>query len=756
MTSCHDHRLAASLLAGIAAVCGSAAPVRGQDRLPPLTIARAAGPITIDGDLSDPGWKGATPITDFIETKPADNIPAKIKTVAYLAYDDRYFYVAFDCYDPNPSSIRAPYADRDNISWDTDYAGIILDSRHDRRSAIEFLANPRGVQYDATQDDSSGNEDTSLDLYWDSAGKITDHGWSLEIRIPFSSLRYEKTAGPVVWGIMLYRNRTRDTRYQYFTNPLPRSSNCFVCEERDLVGFEGLPSGGHITVAPYVTATEEGRPADSSNLDSRFVNRPVRGDGGIDAKWLPNADNAVDATVNPDFSQIESDVAQISTNQRFALFYPEKRPFFLEGLDLLTTPIQAVYTRTVTSPRWGIRGTGKLDSTAYALVISEDRGGGSVVVPGAQSSTFVNQDFSSFVGIGRVRHDFGRSYASVLFTDREIEGTGYNRVLGPDFQWSPDDHNRVTGQFLYSMSRTPDLPELFSGWDGSKLSGHAAFGSWSHSTRKLDWYVEYDDYSDGLRADDGFVPQVGYRRGLGQVFYKFYPTGFFTRLTPLAVEDYTADTSANTLRQRVFPGIQFEGHKGLQGELDYIVSNERVGDKLIGRNFLSYWFQLAPSRLFGNVNVNGDWGDAIDYVDGRPGHGGDVSLSARFQLGDHLELRWNDALAWLDIDTPDHARRRLFTAGVHRLKATYNFTNRMFLRAIAQYIRTDRNPSLYSDSSVPRREAGFSGSALFAYKVNWQTVLFVGYGDNRALNDRYDLVRSDRQFFLKLSYAFQL
>lgn len=743
-------RLAVVLLLGM-----TAAAADGEDQLPQLVVHRAAGPITIDGDLSDPGWQGALRVETFFETNPGDNIPAKLRTVAYLTYDDQYLYAAIDCYDPDPSKIRAPYADRDNVAWDTDYAGILLDTRHDRRTAIEFLANPRGVQYDALQDDSSGNEDTSIDLYWDSAGAINDHGWSLEIRIPFSSLRYERRGSPV-WGIMFYRNRTRDTRYQYFSNTLPRSSNCFVCHERDVSGFEELPAGGHLTVAPYGTLTEEGRPTDSTNPDSRFVNHPLRGNGGIDAKWIPNADNAIDATINPDFSQVESDVAQVSANQRFALFYPEKRPFFLEGLDLFSTPIQAVYTRTITSPRWGLRGTGKIDSTAYTVLVAEDRGGGTAIIPGAQSSTFANQDFSSIAGIGRLRHDFGRSFASLLVTDREVEGSGYNRVLGPDFQWSPDDENRLTGQFLYAASQTPNDPELFSGWDGSRVSGHGAFGSWSHSSKKLDWYLEYDDLSDGFRADDGFVPQVGYRRGLAQVFYKLYPTGFFTRITPLAVEDYSADTSGNTLRQRVFPGIQFQGHRGLQGELDYLVSTERVGDKLLPRKFASYWFQLAPSRLFGNINVSGDWGDAIDYVNARPGLGGDVTLSARIQPEDHLELRWNEALAWVNVDTTDGTRRRLFTAGVHRLKATYNFTNRAFLRAIVQYILTDRNPALYTDPTTPRREASLSASALFAYKLNWQTVLFLGYGDNRATDERYDLVRSDRQVFLKLSYAFQL
>ncbi len=722
---------------------------------PPIAIHRAPGPITIDGDLSDPGWKDAARVDTFWETRPGDQIAPKVRTVGYLTFDDRALYVAIECEDPEPTKIRAPYVDRDNISDDTDYAGILLDTRHDRRTAIEFYANPRGVQYDALTDDSSGTEDPSIDLFWDSAGRINDHGWTLEIRIPFSTLRYDRSQNPV-WGIQFYRNLTRETHYQYFSNRLPRSSNCFICHERDLVGLEGLPSADHLVVAPYVTATEEGRRVDGNDVSSRFVNHPVRGNAGLDVKWLPNANTAIDGTLNPDFSQVESDVAQISVNNRFALFYPEKRPFFLEGLDLFSTPIQAVYTRTITSPRWGLRGTGKIDSTNYTLLVTEDRGGGSVVVPGSQSSTFVDQDFSSIAAIGRVRQDFGRSYVSFLATDREVEGTGYNRVFGPDFLWAPNDGDRVKGQFLYSLSQTPNHPELFSGWTGEHVNGHAAYASWDHSKQSYEWWVDFRDLSDGFRADNGFVPQVGYREISPGALLRFNPAaGFFTRLTPLLLEDYTADTSGKTLRQRISPGINFEGHQSLQGEIDYLFSTERVGSKLIKKDFASISVQLAPSRVFGQVSVIGELGDQIDYANARPGTGGNLTLSARFQPLDHLELRLNEAVSWLNVDDENGSRRRLFTAAVHRLKATYNFTNRTFVRAILQYVTEDRNPALYTEPPATRKDTAFSRSLLFAYKLNWQSVLFLGYGDNQALDEHYDLTRRDRQLFLKISYAFQ-
>jgi hypothetical protein len=378
-----------------------------------------------------------------------------------------------------------------------------------------------------------------------------------------------------------------------------------------------------------------------------------------------------------------------------------------------------------------------------------------VNVPGPQSSTFVDQDFSSFAGIGRVRKDFGRSYVSFLATDREVEGTGYNRVFGPDFQWAPNDGDQIRGQFLYSLSQAPERPDLFPGWNGQHVEGHALFGSWDHSKRSWETYVKYQDFSDGFRADDGFVPQVGFREITPQAFLKFYPTsGFFTKIQPLVAEDYTSDTSGNTLRQRFFPGVSFEGHRSVQGEVDYLFSQERVGDKLIPKDFWSLYFQLAPSRLFGQVSVNGEIGDEIDYANARPGRGGAFTLSARIQPEGHLELRLDEALSWVDVNS-NGAERRLFTAVVHRLKTTYNFTNRAFFRGIVQYIREDRNPDLYVQPGLPKQDSAFSTSLLLAYKLNWQSVVFLGYGDNQVGNEQYELARHDRQLFLKISYAFQ-
>jgi Domain of unknown function (DUF5916) len=718
---------------------------------PPLTIARARGPIAVDGDLSDEGWKGAARIDTWFETRPADNVPPKVRSIGLLAYDDRFFYAGFEFEDPEPQRIRAPYGDRDNVPSYTDYGGVILDTRNDGKTGILFLANPRGIQYDAVSDDTNGNEDSSPDFYWDSAARINPRGWTLEIRIPFSSLRYPK-ADPRTWGIMLYRNYPRDFRYQLFSTSLPRGGSCFICRSNKLSGLVGLPSGGHLVLAPYLSGSQTAQPRDGlgTPLDAHHLD----GDAGLDVKWTPGASTAIDLTANPDFSQIESDVAQIAANERFALFFPEKRPFFLEGVELLSTPIQAVYTRTITSPRWGVRGTGKSGRTAYTGLVAEDEGGGSVVIPSSNSSDLADQDFRSWVATGRVRRDLGRSFVSALFTGRTIEGGGYNHVFGPDFQWRPSARDTMTGQLLLSRSRTPARPDLAAEWDGRRLASHAGDLWWNHSTTHVDWFTEYRDFGDEFRADNGFIPQTGYRSGYGETGYTFRPQGLLRRLRTFLIANRAQDRGGSLLSRQFSVGSGMDARWNTFFRVRVAFDRVRTGDLVLPRRQLIYTLQTSPSRWLSQISLDGFVGEEIDFDNHRKGKGANVSLQATLRPSNHLELRLDESRRLLNVPTASGSSARLFTAEVNRLRATYTFTSRMFLRVIGQYVETRRDPRLYL-SEVARKSGSFAASALFAYKLNWQTVLFLGYGDDRTLSETEHLEREDRQIFAKLSYAFQ-
>ena len=729
----------------------AAAPDQGVS----IAISRAKKPIVVDGDLSDAGWQGATKVTTWYETNPGENTPPVVANVGYLAYDEKFLYAGFEFADPSPDAIRAPYGDRDHVPSTTDYGGIILDTQGEARRAILFLANPHGIQYDANTDDATG-EDSSPDYFWDSAARITRDGWVLEMRVPFSSLRYKK-ADPQQWNIMLYRNRPRDFRYQYFAMKIPKGSNCFICHSNPLTGLTGLPSAGHLVVAPYATASRDAFPRDDV-LGSPLENESVKADGGVDIKWTPGVTNAIDATVNPDFSQIESDVAQIGANERFALCFPETRPFFLEGIELFSTPIQAVYTRTITSPRWGVRATGKIEHTAYTALVVEDRGGGSVILPGPNSSDLADQEFRSIVAIARVRHELGQSFVSFLATDREIreaDGGGHNRVFGPDFRWSLSDKDTITGQLLFSSTKTPRRPELADEWTGQTLSSHAGQIWWQHSTRTFDFYTQYNDYGDGFRADDGFVPQVGFRETYGETGWTFRPNGPIRRLRTYLIADYQAQRDGGLIFRQISPGIGMDALASSFIRIRMGFDKVRAGAHTFDRTQLIYHADGSPSRVFNQVGIDGFLGKQVDFDNARPATGGSITAFATVRPTDHLELRFDGSRRYLDVDTEDGRSGRLFTALVARLRTQYTFNARAFLRVIGQYVETKRDPSLYT-FAVARRDGDFTGSVLVAYKLNWQSVLFVGYGDDRTVSEEDRLEKSRRQFFLKLSYAFQL
>jgi hypothetical protein len=744
-----------------AATRGFAEPrpeVSARTAVPPtLHIQRATAAIKVDGVLDDPGWKDVAPIEDWYETNPGDNTVPKLHNHGRLAYDSDALYVGLEFEDPDPSAIRAPITDRDNVSQDTDYAGVILDPTDSGRTGVLFLVNPSGVQYDSVSDDTS-SEDVSPDFFWDAATRITEHGWTLEIRIPFSSLSYPRK-DPQRFRIMLYRNYPRDFRYQFFTTQLPHDSPCFICRSNPLVGLAGLPAGGGLVIAPYLSGSyvgkpDVGKPAGDLGTKLRYGSPDLT--AGFDAKWRPSAGTVIDVTANPDFSQIESDVALITANERFALSYPEKRPFFLEGVELLSTPLTAVSTRSLTDPLWGARGTVKLDRLAFTALAVQDEGGGQVIIPGATSSASAEQTFRSWAGIARLRYDLGSAYVGALATTREIEGGGFNRLGGLDFQLRPFDSDRVTGQYLYSFTRTPDLPALATQWDGRSLTGHAALLRWNHSGSLLDATATYRDLGNGFRADDGFVPQVGFREGYSEAGLTFrFDEGVVRRLRGFATYDRIDDPHLDLLSQQVTVGAIADAVLGSTLQLFYELDQILVGSKLLSRNELVYGLNVVPGAIVSRINLNGSAGQQIDFENARTGTGVDVALSVTARPTRHLELTSTEELRWLDVEVAGQARSRLFTARVDRLRATYSFTPSLFLRFTGQYEVTRRAPELYL-TPVTAKQADFAGSLLFAYKINWQSVVFLGYGDNRTFSETTERLEPvARQIFVKLSHAFQ-
>ena len=489
-----------------------------------------------------------------------------------------------------------------------------------------------------------------------------------------------------------------------------------------------MPRGGNVTYTPFVTGSASDRPGAQQESQQGL-------EVGGDVKWLPRPSLAIDLTLNPDFSQVESDVPQISVNNRFALFFPEKRPFFLEGLDLLSSPLTIVHTRTITAPDWGLRLTGHQGDSSYTILAVKDRGGGSLILPGLISSELVEQADDSLVILGRYRRTFGTYSLGALTTSREAPNGDYNRVAGADFQWDSKAHDRVKGQLLWSSTDDP----YTSGTD------HAFHLDWVHVQQHLNWSLLLQDIGRDFRADNGFVPQTGFRHAQASVGYNFYREGFFRRVSPRVSYDQVEEPDGSLVSRSPVWAVTFDGT--LQGYLEWHLGER--GKAVDGRIFTQdFWVASArvlPNRRFPLLSLTLRHGDEIDIENSRLGTGTTISLLATVSPVDRLQAELSAERHWLDV--PESSGTvRAFLATVARAKLNYTMTSRSFVRLIGEWEALDLSAAGGSDDSR------FSGSALYGYRLNWQSVLYVGYGNEPAL--AMDL---DRQqvLFVKMAYAFR-
>ena len=421
---------------------------------------------------------------------------------------------------------------------------------------------------------------------------------------------------------------------------------------------------------------------------------------------------------------------------------------------MLNSPIQIVYTRTITDPNWGARATGKYGNTSYTVLSAQDEGGGLLVLPGPEFSIFAPQDFESIVSLGRIRHDFGEAFGSFMFTDREVSGTGYNRVFGPDGQWRPSNSDVISGQFVYSSTENPDQPNTFPLFTGQQFNSHAARITWDRQVTRYDWSFRYNDFGDEFRADTGFVPQVGFREGFAASGLRFYPEGkIFNFIRVYGVADQFFFTDGDDLGHDYFGGVFLQGSRNLTGEFEFHDNKVQVADQLLTQKYFSYFVQLDPSRRFPRIMFLGRVGEQIDFDNLRVGTGTNITMQATVRPFDHLTLVADATREWLDVNDSS-VEGRLYTATIARLKGVYVFNPRSFIRAIGQYVTTTRDQDLYS-FEVPERDGQFLGSILYGYRLNWQTNLFIGYGDSGLVDNSNSLVRTNRTIFFKVSYAWQ-
>src|SRR5256714_7220426 len=359
-----------------AAPSANNALVLPPEKANPVTIPKFDKPPVIDGKLDEEVWQKAAVLKDFYQIQPGDNVPPSKPTEVLLGYDPKFLYIAFKATD-EPDKVRATVAKRDNI-FNDDYVGFMLDTFNDKRKAFEIFFNPLGIQGDGIITEGRG-EDFSVDLLMESKGIVHETGFNVEIAIPFKSLRFE-AGKDKLWGAHFFRRIKRFENELDSWMPFSRSSDSDLSQAGHLTGLEGISVERTIELIPSLTVSQNSRfvpsftPTVRSVDPGRIVNEPVTLDLGLTAKFIPSSGVTVDLAVNPDFAQVEADQLVVTANQRFPIFFPEKRPFFLEGIDIFNTAIAAVHTRTIIDPDYAVKLTGKVGRNTFGLLAASDNG----------------------------------------------------------------------------------------------------------------------------------------------------------------------------------------------------------------------------------------------------------------------------------------------------------------------------------------------------------------------------------------------
>lgn len=721
--------------------------VEAEEKPKSYTVSPATSDIKIDGVLDEQAWQEAT-VGDFpYEWMPGDNVPPPVETEFLITFSSSHLYIGYRCYDPEPQKIRAHLMDRDAMDKfiQDDHVNFIVDPFNDERRGFQFRVNPLGVQADANFSELEGYEDFSWDAIWDAAGKITDWGYAIEIAIPFNQLRFPAGEALQTWGFSFGRSYPRSVRHRIITHKRPRDLTCILCQTNKITGFQGMKTGWNLEVAPTLTADRTDERADIPG--GPLEKGKERVEPGLSVRWGMTSNLVMNGTVNPDFSQVEADVAQLQVNERFAIRFPEKRPFFLEGADFFLTPIEAVFTRTVADPAGGLKFTGKIGKNAVGFFGAVDEIN-NLLFPSNQGSSSASLDQRVPSGVLRYRRDVGkRSAFGLLYTGRTSDDY-FNHTAGFDGFFRLSRTKTLTFQYLHSETRYADDLAEEQGQTRGQFGGNAFEAEFGHFGRDWIYNAQYRDYSPGFRADYGYVPRVDIRRASGQLARLVWgkPGDWYNRLlfstSGFAVYDHDnklTDSHAELTSQYLGP---------LQSTLilSFGWNQEYYAGRDYDYNQVVTVFEIKPIGGL-RIHYTGIFGGTVDYTNSQPAKQILARPEFEFSLGRHIDINLQHTLQSLK-----NGGEKIFTANLIQGRFIYNFNVRAFVRLIVQYLDVSRNLDQYS-VPLPEKTRTLFTQFLFSYKLNPQTVLFIGYSDNYLGMTRIDLTQTDRTFFIKLGYA---
>jgi hypothetical protein len=702
--------------------------------------------IKLDGKLDDGVWKKIQAHDQFYQTQPLDKRPAHQKTEVKIAYDERYLYVGIIAHEKEPQNIRETFARRDKITTDQDFLGLFIDPSGGHKSAQVFYVNARGAVMDGMYSDSSG-DDTAPDYEFDVVTARVENGWSAEYRIPFSSIAYDHTAKQT-WSLLVMRNMTRDQRYRNYSGEVTRATSCNLCFSDDIEGLEQLPSGMNWSLTPQLVMR--------STQDKTGTNTSARKnktDLSLDMKIRPNSATTIDATLNPDFSQIELDAPQLSGNTRFSIFVSEKRPFFLEGADVLRTPLNAISTRSISNPDAGIRYTRRDAQTDITVLSTRDAAGGLVMLPNDYSTGYATRNVASIATIARVNSRFGDLSWGGILSDRSLEqNRGYNRVLGTDMVWRISQNERVRGQVLFS-STTAHMDSQGNLAKMPEKNGHVAFFDWQKETDHWGMSAAIREFNQDFRADNGFFPQVGFRSVTYDARQKFGRISIWNEVNVGASAEYKLDAKGEVLYKAINPSI------GLSGPLDSNVSiayNPSVRNRvdrngnLFSTNMLRLSGNYSPNSVITRLGAELAKGEVIDVTAGRVGQGGSLSFNTKVRPHNRLELDSNFAMNWINSSAAETSGQRAYTERAFSFNGIAHLSPKDSLRLILQKSSSQRDPRLYSQT-VTAKSLRNIGSLVYTHNARLGTATYLGMTISNNETPGVSLKKQQSEIFAKFS-----
>ncbi|GAA0346982.1 DUF5916 domain-containing protein [Bowmanella denitrificans] len=730
------------------------------------TIPHLNQPIELDGWFDEAIWQHAKTIAIYHITEPSDQGEAEVQTSVRVFENGEYLYLAFDAKDPNPQQIRAAYRKRDNI-WGDDIVGVKIDTYGNHRLAYQFFANALGSQADVIENAVTGDESSGWDGHWQAVGHITEQGYQVEVAIPLHIMNFPNIQGPKQWAMEFVRFWPRNQEQRISSVDISHANECWVCQMPLYTGFADIRSTQSLVLAPaLVSSIEDSRDRSTNSAWQRQRQQQL----GLDLKWSISEDVTLNATLNPDFSQVEADSAQLAVNESFNLFFDEKRPFFTENADYFTSPWDLVHTRNLLAPSLGVKVTGRVAEHTFGLFVADDDST-SFIVPGNLSSASATLAEKSKNLAARYAHNLTKQLTLGAMTTYRQADDYANRLGALDLNYRFTEQDTLT--LLVAHSETDNPAQLSSLlWDEAVVrasqptqSDHAWYLHYEHSFQNGNVFIEHENIGEDFRADLGFMPQADWKRSVVGGGHSLYPQqpSWWSALHFYLDWDITHN-QANELLER-----EWEGSIGLDSLWDSAIElgffrRERAGPRtnhnlltITGNAWrfdekgLTFFIEASPlSSTYLSVYV--EKGDELDLYNNRLSDLLYMESEAKVAFNRNLQLQVRNEYTRLKDQGND-----VLDANLTDLRLTYQFSSHSALRLTMILDDTHLGLAHFNPAAregLYRREQGLSSQLLYSYEVNPQTVFFLGYSEYASQNDKMLSLRADRRTaFMKMSYA---